>query len=124
MRSLTSFEQKLLESWEEVYKKGQLTFWIFVALTDGPKHMAEIRTFITEATHNLFHVEDQSLYRALRRYHAAELIEYTDEPGTRGPDLKIYSLTKTGHAVFESFVERNIRQTLYSPTIRKLIEKK
>tara|TARA_B100000780_G_scaffold277316_1_gene247728 strand:- start:491 stop:604 length:114 start_codon:yes stop_codon:yes gene_type:complete len=25
----------LLSSWEETYKKGQLTLWIFLALKDG-----------------------------------------------------------------------------------------
>jgi PadR family transcriptional regulator PadR len=33
----------LLTTWEETYKKGQLTLWIFLALRDGDKYMNEIK---------------------------------------------------------------------------------
>ena len=36
----------LLSSWEETYKKGQLTLWIFLALKDGQKYVDEIKKFI------------------------------------------------------------------------------
>ena len=36
----------LLNSWEETYKKGQLTLWIFLSLKDGDKYVDEIKYFI------------------------------------------------------------------------------
>ena len=33
----------LLTSWEETYKKGQLTLWVFLALKDGQKYVDEIK---------------------------------------------------------------------------------
>jgi phospholipid N-methyltransferase len=35
----------LLSSWEETYKKGQLTLWIFLAFKDGQKYVDEIKEF-------------------------------------------------------------------------------
>ncbi|NLT50195.1 MAG: PadR family transcriptional regulator, partial [Ignavibacteria bacterium] len=30
---------ELLSAWEETYKKGQLTLWVFLALKDGKKYV-------------------------------------------------------------------------------------
>src|SRR5215207_3331992 len=93
---LSNYEQELLKGWEEIYKKGQLTFWILLALKDGPKHMAQIKAFIRQHTNYTIMADDQSMYRALRRYHAAEMIDFTTEPGQSGPDRKIYRLAPIG----------------------------
>lgn len=122
MKELNSFEKELLTAWEEVYKKGQLTLWVFLALKDSPKHMAAIKTFIEEVTNNTFHVEDQSLYRSLRRYTDTQLIDFTDTPGDKGPDRKEYALTAMGEKVLKEFLERNITQVFFSENIRKLIQ--
>ena len=37
---------ELLETWEETYKKGQLTFWIFLSLKESKKYVDEIKRFI------------------------------------------------------------------------------
>ena len=39
---------ELLLSWENTYKKGQLTLWIFMALQESKKYVDEIKTFILE----------------------------------------------------------------------------
>ncbi len=93
---LDNYQKSLLKGWEEVFKKGQLTFWILLALKQGPKHMAEIKTFITNITGGALDADDRSIYRALRRYNAAELIDFTNQPGQSGPDLKIYHLSENG----------------------------
>ena len=36
----------LLLSWENTYKKGQLTLWIFMALQEDQKYVEEIKSFI------------------------------------------------------------------------------
>jgi DNA-binding PadR family transcriptional regulator len=116
------YARELLEGWEEVFKKGQLTLWILLALKDGPKHMAEIKRFIDESTNGTVTVDDQSMYRALRRYYETELADYATAPG-HGPDRKVYRLSALGERVLRQFVRRNIIDTLYKPSIRALIER-
>lgn len=121
---LQPFEEELLHGWEEVYNRGQLTLWILLALKDEAKYMAEIQQFIREATEHVLSVEEQSIYRALRRYHTAGMVGYTEEPSENGPDKKVYALTATGRKVLEAFIERNIQRMFYNPKNRLLIGKK
>ena len=116
-----TYEKSLLKAWEDVYKKGQLTLWILLALKDGPKHMAEIKQFIAEHTHDALRADDKSMYRALRRYHAAEMIAFTAAPGAGGPDRKVFELAPTGRRVLKAFCARNIVPIFYQPAIKKLI---
>ena len=37
---------ELLNAWEETYKKGQLTFWVFLGLKEGKKCVEEIKEFV------------------------------------------------------------------------------
>ncbi len=120
---LDDYEQKLLDGWEDVFKKGQLTLWIMLALKDGPKHMAEIKAFIDTATNNTLSADDQSMYRALRRYYDAEMIDFTQESGKGGPDLKVYALSKVGAKVLEQFIQRNVVSVFFKPEVIKLLER-
>lgn len=120
-KPLDDYEQKLLDGWEDVYKKGQLTLWIMLALKAGPKHMAEIKEFICRATNDTLSADDKSLYRALRRYYDVELIEFTMEAGEGGPDRKVYGLTETGERVLGDFSRRNISNVFFKPEIKQLI---
>ena len=122
MTELTKYEQTLLAGWEGTYKMGQLSLWIMLSLKDGPKHMALIRQFIYRETAEVLTADDKSLYRALRRYHQAELVDFTNEPSESGPDLKVYALTETGTRVLEQFLARNVR-VFYKSNVRSLIEK-
>lgn len=118
---LNSYEQKLLEGWEDVHKKGQLTVWTMLALKEGPKHMADIKDFILKTTHGVLSADDQSMYRALRRYNDAELITFISEPGEGGPDRKVYELTKIGKNVLSKFLKRNISDIYYQEAVVDLI---
>jgi PadR family transcriptional regulator PadR len=123
MKDLDTYEQQLLDGWEDVFKKGQLTLWIMLSLKDGPKHMAEIKDFIGRATNGALSADDKSMYRALRRYYDVELIDFGQEPGQGGPDRKVYRLTDLGLRVLEAFTKRNITDVFYNPAIRELIER-
>lgn len=114
------YEQKLLLAWEEVFNRGQLTFWVLLALREGPKHMAAIRDWLGEITSTPLTVEDRSLYRALQRFYDAEMISYQTAPGERGPDRKIYTLSQTGERVLGEFIERNIKSFLQPKVVRLL----
>ena len=106
--SLSAYEQTLLTGWEDVFKKGNLTFWIMLALKDSPKHMAEIKSFITDTTGGTISADDQSMYRALRRFNDAQLVTYVTAPSESGPDLKIYKISHIGRNILQLFIERNI----------------
>ena len=119
---LTAFEQKIIAAWEEVYKKGLLTLWILLALKDGSKYMSAIKEFIDSAANESLAADDQSMYRALRRFYKMELVEYKEEPSDQGgPARKVYLLTATGRNVLNGFIGRNIINIYYKPKIQKLL---
>lgn len=111
---------ELLEAWEEIYKKGQLTFWIFLSLKEGKKYVDEIKEFIEEYTNNTMTCEVQSLYRNLRKYQHIGIVDFETGEGHKGPDRKYYYLTDTGRELLERFIQRNIYLFL-SPKIKKLL---
>ena len=119
---LEQFEYNILSTWEEVYKKGQLTLWLLLALKDSHKDMSSTKTFIESSTENSISADDQSMYRALRRLVQMELIDYTEQESTKGgPKLKVYDLTESGSSILNQFVSRNIAEVYYKPDIKKLI---
>lgn len=120
---LSDYERQLLDGWEEVFKRGQLTLWIMLALKDGPKHMVDIKKFFHSGTNGTLTADDQSMYRALRRYNEADLVEYTQEPGKGGPDRKLYSLSPQGEKVLNEFCKRNILNVYFKPSIKSLLER-
>jgi len=99
---------ELLLSWEETYKKGQLTLWIFLALKEGKKYVDEIKVFVEHASKGTISCEEQSLYRALRKYEHIDVVQYELRKGNKGPDRKYYYLTDLGLQLFQNFVQRNI----------------
>lgn len=113
----------LLESWEGTYKKGQLTFWIFLGLKEAPKYVDEIKEFVETASSGTMTCEEQSLYRNLRKFQHVKVVDFELKKGFKGPDRKYYYLTKLGEELFEKFVDRNIRLFL-SPHIQDLLNKK
>ncbi len=121
---LDDYEQQLLNGWEDVFKKGQLTMWILLSLKDGPKHMAEIKALIKDLTNGTLSADDQSMYRALRRYYDAEMVAFTSQTGNSGPDRKVYSLTPTGMRVLTQFLDRNITGVFYKPATSALITRR
>ncbi|MGF7229108.1 MAG: PadR family transcriptional regulator [Candidatus Saccharibacteria bacterium] len=120
---LDKYEEQLVKGWEDMYKKGQLTLWILLALHDGPKHMNDIKLFIAAQTNDTLGADDKSMYRALRRYHAAEMIGFTTTPSQNGPDRKIYELTQVGQHVLVAFCKRNITDVFYKSSVQNLIKK-
>lgn len=123
IRHLDKYEKELLAGWEEVYKKGQLTLWILLALKHGPKHMEQIKNFIYDCTGGTLTADDKSLYRALRRYYDTELVNFKLKPGKSGPDLKIYSLNPVGAKVLDAFTRRNILDIYFNKQVMELLER-
>lgn len=112
----------LVDDWDEVYKKGQLSLWILIAISDGKKYAAQITDFMSEATKGTFEVKEQSLYRALRRFSTMGLVVVTEEQSPNsGPKRKYYQLTELGEVVLGRFVSLNIAPLL-QPRISNLLQ--
>ena len=113
----------LLNSWEETYKKGQLTLWIFLSLKDGDKYVGEIKSFIENMSYNTISCEEQSIYRSLRKYLHLGIVEFNLKEGNKGPERKYYKLTELGDNLLKQFIERNIN-LFYDEKIKKLLKRK
>lgn len=112
---------ELLLSWENTYKKGQLTLWIFLALQEDKKYVEEIKSFIETKSNGTISCEEQSLYRALRKYEYIDVLAHELRDGNKGPERKYYFMTKFGQDLFSEFVNRNIK-LFYSDEIKKLLK--
>ncbi|MBQ8736889.1 MAG: PadR family transcriptional regulator [Bacteroidaceae bacterium] len=100
---------ELLNAWEETYKKGQLTFWVFLGLKEGKKCVEEIKEFVENMSDGSMSCEEQSLYRNLRKFLNLGIVAYECKRVSKGPDRKYYYLTDVGKELFQLFVERNIK---------------
>lgn len=112
----------LLHSFEETFKKGLLSFWIFLSLRHENKYVDEIKFFIEENTKNAMTCELQSLYRNLRKFKHLDIVDFELRQGNKGPDRKYYFLTEFGTEFFDKFVERNIL-LFQNPEIVDLLKK-
>lgn len=123
MKNKKELSEQLLEAWEETHKKGLLTLWIFLALRDGPKYVSEIKNFIELNTGQTIVCEEQSLYRALRKFQQVEMTGFNPGKGDGGPDRKYYYLTPMGEDILDHFIDRNIR-LFFRPEIENLMTRK
>ncbi len=112
---------KLLLAWENTYKKGQLTLWIFMALQESSKYVDEIKDFIEKKSNGTIRCEEQSLYRALRKYEHINVLSHNLRQGNKGPERKYYYMTDLGQNLFNQFVDRNIK-LFYSEEVKSILK--
>lgn len=114
--------EQLVAEWDDVYKRGQLSLWLLLAIADGRKYSAQITQFMTEATSGSFDIKEQSLYRALRRFEGMRLVSATKEDSPNsGTQRKYFELTEMGMEVLRRFTSIHI-DPLYSPKIVQLMQ--
>jgi len=111
---------ELLSAWEETYKKGQLTLWIFMALKEEKKYVEEIKTFVEEQSGQSMSCEEQSLYRNLRKFQHLGVVDFEAGKGNKGPERKYYFLTILGQQLLNKFIQRNI-SLFFNPKIKNLL---
>lgn len=111
---------ELLSAWEDTYKKGQLTLWIFLSLKEGPKYVQALQKSIDSFSKGTISAEEQSLYRTLRKFYHLKMVDFSAGKGHKGPDRKYYHLTPLGESLLQSFVERNIMLFFENP-LRELL---
>lgn len=108
MNSNENLYEDLLMAWEETYKKGQLTMWIFLSLKEGPKYVSQLQESIEKFSKGTIHAEEQSLYRTLRKFYHLKMVDFSAGKGHKGPERKYYKLTPMGESLLKTFIERNI----------------
>ncbi|AXT20724.1 PadR family transcriptional regulator [Flavobacteriaceae bacterium AU392] len=123
MNQSEAYKTKLLSSWEETYKKGQLTFWLLLSLKNDSLYINEIQDFIKSITKGTISCEDQSIYRSLRKYYDLEIVDYELKEGYKGPNRKYYFLTKIGKELLHTFIQRNI-SLFYDKEVTDLLNNK
>ncbi len=112
---------ELLANWEEVYKKGLLSFWILLLLYDRRSYAYEMTLAIPEISEGTMTVDENSVYRALNRFESLGIVESEHERSQVGPARRYYCLTETGIALLERFIERNI-MVLQSAPVQERIQ--
>ncbi len=112
---------ELLKNWEEVYKKGLLTFWILLFLHERPAYAYEMSAAIAELSQGMVSADEKSMYRALNRFEALGIVRSEMEQSSLGPHRRYYRLTDAGIALLRRFIERNIL-VFQSPGIAKRIQ--
>ena len=98
----------LLEKWEEVYKKGLLSFWMLLVLHRRPAYAFEMNALIQQLSQGTVSADDNSLYRALSRFEDMGLVASELQPSPSGPARRYYTLTPTGRQLLRRFIERNV----------------
>jgi DNA-binding PadR family transcriptional regulator len=111
---------ELLSAWEETYKKGQLTLWIFLALKEDDKYVDDIKAFVEEQSKQTMSCEEQSLYRTLRKFQHLGVVDFKSGKGNKGPERKYYFLTSLGQTLLTQFINRNI-SLFFNEKIKNLL---
>jgi PadR family transcriptional regulator PadR len=98
----------LLDQWENVYKRGLLTFWLLLLLHERPMYVFEMGQELDIISRGTTTADEKSLYRALRRFEAMGLVKSTWQPSDVGPRRRYYQLTGLGAGLLRRFTSRNI----------------
>lgn len=101
-------DEKMLMQWEEVFKRGLLTFWILLLLNESEKYAYEMRNSIAEFSQGTINVDDNSVYRALKRFAEAGFVRSSLRASESGPARRYFTLTPAGLALLAAFIERNL----------------
>lgn len=98
----------LLEKWEGAYKKGLLSFWMLLLLNERPSYAYEMSAAVNEVSKGTVTAEENSIYRALRRFEGMGIIKGEMKPSDVGPERKYYHLTERGKFLLAQFIRRNL----------------
>jgi PadR family transcriptional regulator, regulatory protein PadR len=104
----TKSSKDLLTKWEEVYKKGLLSFWLLLLLHERSSYPYEIGQTIRDFSQNTISADENSIYRALNRFEALGVVSSALQPSDSGPARRYYHLTQSGNQLLADFIRRNI----------------
>ena len=98
----------LLAQWEETYKKGLLSFWLLLLLSQRQAYPYEIKSTINAMSHNTINADENSIYRSLNRLADSGIVASELQPSGTGPSRRYFFLTDLGQALLTRFITRNI----------------
>lgn len=107
---LNKDEADFLTSWEEVHKKGILTFWVLFYVS---KKRYDAGALYQQLAKDDSSLNEHSLYRLLRRLYDVGLVDQAYTEGRK----KFYCISDKGRKILNAFMVRNIEPL--SLTIRK-----
>jgi PadR family transcriptional regulator PadR len=113
-------DQATLARWEEVYKRGLLTFWLLLLLDEHEMYAYEMRPALVAISQQTIDVDDNSIYRALKRFAEAGFVQSVVRASETGPDRRYFTLTPAGRALLAAFIERNLL-VFQSPAVAERI---
>ena len=99
---------ELLDTWEAVYKKGLLSFWMLLLLDTRPSYAFEMRPLIEQLSQGSISADDNSLYRALNRFEDLGIVASEVQPSPNGPARRYYRLSPAGQELLRRFIQRNL----------------
>lgn len=100
--------EAMLQKWEEVYKRGLLSFWLLLQLHERPSYPYEMQDEVSRISQGSISVDSNSIYRALGRFEDMGLASSEYRDSQSGPDRRYYRLTDTGLRLLQEFIRRNI----------------
>lgn len=98
----------LMEQWEQNYRKGLLSFWMLLVISERPMYAYEMKEEIESLSNGALSADENSIYRALRRFAKGGLVDSEKRPSEIGPDRRYFMLTPLGEELLSKFVKRNI----------------
>jgi PadR family transcriptional regulator PadR len=114
--------ENLLAQWEENYKKGLLSFWLLLLLSQRKAYPYEIKAAINEMSRNTIHADENSIYRSLNRLADSGIVDSEMIPSETGPSRRYFFLTSLGRALLIRFITRNIL-VFEQPDVAEMIQK-
>lgn len=99
---------ELLKNWEDVYKKGLLTFWLLLFLHERTAYAYELSVAIAKLSQGTIMADDNSIYRAMNRFESLGLVKSELRQSEVGPQRRYYQLTDIGIEMLRQFIQRNI----------------
>jgi len=109
-------KDQLLAKWEEVYKRGLLSFWLLLQLHERACYPYEMADAIERLSQGSVSVDHNSIYRALGRFQEMGVVHSEYRESGSGPDRRYFSLTRNGLMLLADFIRRNV-VVLASPKV-------
>lgn len=100
--------KQLIEKWEEIYKRGLLSFWLLLLLSERPYYPYEIGDALREVSQGSITADKNSIYRALSRFEELQIVSSEIKASDTGPARRYYHLTPKGQQLLSEFIRRNI----------------
>ena len=115
--------EQLLTQWEGTYKKGLLSFWLLLLLSQRKAYPYEMKAAIEELSQSSISADENSIYRALKRLAQSGVVDSEVQPSESGPNRRYFFLTNLGQELLTRFISRNIL-VFQHPVVADLIQKR